>query len=230
VDIQILSPEYTVVGSAGDKDAKDGPGKSYGPKNQNADSVADGTTTADSTCTSETELSVTAVAETTKNSKGTAYANAKAMAKSKLVISYSKHDARKAAAGDKPEIELRVKIDFVASVSDGPCGGSFAVFINGPGGPTSVLSWSQTYSFVRDPADSKQLLATRTGGNTVTIANPGSISDDLWPPGWHHPPNQNPSLPIDEGTYDLTFEVNAVTIADGSVSLAVTGKLHIDEA
>jgi hypothetical protein len=212
----IANPVYTVVGSCDDKDPATGPAQSYGPENQAADAKADGNSAADSTCLAATKLKVNAIAQTA-HSTASAVANAKAMATSSLIVSYSWFDRVFAGLGwFRPELAMQVAVRLHLDVNDGPCGAGFTVSINnGPGGGRPVPSWQGLYAVARKPGDPTKLDVTRPNGIVETIPNPGVLND--WPDG--------PTITVFDGQYDLTFEINAVASADGRVAVLLASEL-----
>jgi len=221
MNVQFTGPTFSVVGSADDKDATNGPGKSYGPENKASDSVVDGLTQATSTCASATKLTVEAIAQTTKNSHGSAYANAKCEARCTLVVAYSFFDYVELIFGRRQEVDIQVVVKVQASVNDGPCGSSFSLFMTSPtGGSTPVPSWTGTYSCAQHPGDATKIDVTRANGVVETVANGGTVTD------WADPPAGG-TLPIDPGTYNLVYELNGVATADGNVTLRVEAELFI---
>ncbi len=215
--ITLANPVYTVVGSADDKDASNGPGTSYGPANQSDGSCTDGATTATSTGVNETQLTADVNAQTTAHSSAAAKANAKTTATSSLTIAYSLLERVLRFFGLKPKLRMQVSLKMIVNVNDGPSGASFAVFF--ANGPTPIPAWSGSYSFSRDPANAAQLIAKRQDGVTITEPNPGRVSD--------YP---DAKVAISPGVYQLTFEANAIASADGTVSVANDSRLSLRTA
>lgn len=216
----------SVVGSCDDSDSTNGPGKSYAV-NGPAGAATDGGSAASSTCLApagknmSAHLRLDAIAATTPRSSSPAKANAKAVTKSKLVITYSFIERLLFfVARIKPKLAAQVAVNLNVSVNTGPCGAGFTLFIlNGPTGINPVPNWQGLYSVAVDSSDATKLKVTRPDGIVDNISNPGNAAD--WPdldPVW-----------IAEGQYDLTFETNAVASADGTVSIRYDASLFLWE-
>jgi hypothetical protein len=219
VKFNIVNPVYTVVGSCDDTDPTNGPGKSYGPENKQADSCTDGNSVSDAAGLLATALNVRAIAQTAAHSIGRANANAKALAKSTLSVEYSLFERALALLGwFKPKLKILLVSTLNADVNDGPCGAGCTVFItNGPGGASPVPNWQQTFGFSQKPGDPTMLKVTP---DAVQIPNPGQVV--MMPDG--------PTFRVLHGNYDLTFECNAVATADGKVSVFQVAILIISQA
>jgi hypothetical protein len=210
LDITIITPVFTVEGAADDTDPTNGPGLRYGPVNRQADSVTDGSSLADSVCTSAIKLKVEATGQTTRHSTSHAQASAKASATSTLVISYSLLERILRWFGIWQALNMQVAANLQATVDNGPCGGGFTVFIlKGPGGLNPVPSWQGLYSVSQNASDTTKLDVKRPNDLVEVIPNGGRYTD--WPDG--------PTVPISPGRYDLTFENSVYASADGIVSI-----------
>jgi hypothetical protein len=116
-------------------------------------------------------------------------------------------------------MDMQVVVRLQASVNDGPCGAGFSVFIlHGPGGVNPVPSWTGLYSCSRKAGDATKLDVTRANGVVETIPNGGKLTD------WVDGPN-GLTVAVTPGRYDVTFEVNAVATADGTVSIRQDSEL-----
>jgi hypothetical protein len=216
----IVNPAYTVVGSADDTDPTTGAGKSYGPVNKQADSCTDGNSTSDAAGILANALTVTAIAQTTDHSTGRANANAKAVAKSSLTVTFSLLERLLALVGwFRPRLETLLVATLNAHVNDGPCGAGCTLVINrGPGGANPIPGWQVLFGFAQKPGKPGQL--AMTPDSAVEIRNPGQVVMLL----------DGPTFPVRHGTYDLTLEVNAVATADGRVSISEVAILWLKEA
>jgi hypothetical protein len=220
VDIAVTNPVFTVEGSADDTDPSNGPGRSYGPVNQANGSCTDGGSQATSACFNEKHVSADVIAQVGRRSASTAKANAKAVARSTLDISYDFWDRLWLLLFRiRPKLKMDIVISMNVNLNDGPASASFAVFIGGgpPGAPAP--SWSGSYSFVKDQTAPGQLIATRQDGRQITETNPGRITDY---------PDTKVELP--PGRYHLTFEATSAASADGTVTVSNDSRLSLSEA
>jgi hypothetical protein len=94
------------------------------------------------------------------------------------------------------------------------------VFISGPGGLSLVPSWTGLYSCSLNASDATKLDVTRANGVVETIPNGGKLTD------WVDGPN-GLTIAVKPGGYDVTFEVNAVATADGTVSIRQDSELVV---
>jgi hypothetical protein len=219
VRITLANPAFTVVGSADDTDATNGPGTSFGPAKKPTGSCTDGASTATATCLNGTHLTADVVAQTGPRSSASAKANTKAEAVSTLTISYSFFDRLLRRFGLHRKLQLLVLVRMVANLADGPASASFAVFIAPIPAGAPVPAWSGSYSLKRDPSDAQSMIVTRQDGRQVTDPNPGRTGDS---------PDTKIELPA--GAYRLTFEANSIATADGTVSLDNDCELRLRSA
>lgn len=220
MNIALANPVFTVEGSADDADASNGPGTSYGPANQPNGSCTDGGSNATSTCTNETHLTVELTAQSGRRASSAAQANGKAVARSTLDITYDFWDKLwNWLFRVSPKLKMDIRLSMAVAINDGRAGASYAVFIGGgaPGAPAP--SWSGDYSYVRDRTDPARWVGTDQDGRQITETNPGSVTDL---------PQRTVVLPA--GRYQLTFEANALSSADGTVSITNDCILSLSEA
>jgi hypothetical protein len=218
--IVIGPPVLQSVGSASDGDPATPP-CSHGPANGPGQCI-DGPATSSGNPASATALSCVAQAAAGPNPVAPPItANGKAFADAPLTITYRWWERILAIFGVKQGLTASVSFTCFADVNDGTNQATFAVFITGgPGGAAPLPVYQRAYAFKRRVANPALIDVTKDGAAAGAIANPGVFVDA----------DPGRTVPIDPGTYNLKFEINAHAIADGRVVLGPGVVLSLTEA